>query len=68
MGAEINDAQNFPVATRFLKEIAQIRSTPDQPSATPAIESVGKEFLVMENGRFEVLIWLFDFDEILLKV
>ena len=39
MGAEINGAQNSTVATRFVKEIAQIRSTPDQPSVTPATPS-----------------------------
>ena len=31
------------------------------------LENVEKEFQVMENGRFEVAIWLFVFDEIPLK-
>ena len=31
------------------------------------LENVEKEFQVMENGRFEVVIWLFVFDEIPLK-
>ena len=54
MGAEINGAQNSTVATRFVKEIAQIRSTPDQPSVTPASE-VSLEDSSQREGELQAI-------------